>query len=227
MKVLVLNLWHAKCRDELEKYLKDKVGDYDVFCFQEVKDDAVVLCDDILKDFQYISDTKINNDYCHFESRMYFRKELKNIDSNIISIDNKEIGMMQYLNLSDGNKNYHIVNVHGVTGKSDNKLDNEARLVQSKLIIDLLKDKFGVKIIAGDFNILRNTNSIKMFSENGYIDLIDKNNIYTTRNKLVWDRFENKMLDSDYVFVKDGEVALFEVEDVLVSDHLPLMVEVE
>jgi endonuclease/exonuclease/phosphatase family metal-dependent hydrolase len=68
-----------------------------------------------------------------------------------------------------------------------------------------------------------------MFGDAGYCNLITANRIRTTRNKYVWEKFpDTPQLDSDFMFVGPGvKVIKFEVPDILVSDHLPMLLEIE
>lgn len=89
-------------------------------------------------------------------------------------------------------------------------------------------DSPSTEIIAGDFNLLPETASVRMFAERGLRDLIAEFDIPTTRNDIVWDKFpaDMKQLHADYAFVYGDDVEYdFCVEDVRVSDHLPLVVE--
>lgn len=229
MKVLVLNTWEGKLEKEITDYLILASKEFDVFLFQEVNENMKFICDEILKDCFKIIDIKVSdNKYSHYNQAIYFKNNFTLIDETVICCEDKSIGCLQCVCLRDDNGlTYNIVNVHGVTNKGDNKLDYDDRIKQSEVIVDYLRGREGVKIIAGDFNILRNAKSIMLFSQNGYQDLIRDFDIVTTRNNYAWDRFETKMLDSDYVFVDIGtKVKSFEVDDCLVSDHLPMMVEV-
>ena len=53
-----------------------------------------------------------------------------------------------------------------------------------------MKDKVGPKIIGGDFNLNPDTESIKMFEEAGYKNLIKDFKIENTRNEISWREFK-------------------------------------
>ncbi len=119
----------------------------------------------------------------------------------------------------------YIINVHG-DSRPINKQDSEERIYQSQTIIDFLKDKAGLKIVGGDFNLFPDTQSVKMFEECGYRNLIREYNIDTTRNELAW-IYPEKHLFADYAFVGPGvEVIDFQVPKNEISDHLPMILEI-
>lgn len=77
--------------------------------------------------------------------------------------------------------------------------------------------------------MLPQAESIRMFEKNNYRDLIKDFHITTTRNRIALDKYPgNERLFSDYVFVSSGvSVKGFLVPDVEISDHLPLLVEID
>jgi endonuclease/exonuclease/phosphatase family metal-dependent hydrolase len=87
----------------------------------------------------------------------------------------------------------------------------------------------GEKIIGGDFNLNKNTESVKMFEKNGYRNLIEEFGIEVTRNHLIWDLYpENIQFWADYLFVSpEVKVKSFEVPKNEVSDHLPQVLVIE
>lgn len=119
-----------------------------------------------------------------------------------------------------------VANVHGMTGSADNKLDNPNRLEQSRLIKEFGIREKGNVIICGDFNILPESESITTFSDS-FTDLIKKYGISSTRSKTSpWHGTPGEFKFSDYIFVSPNiQISNFEVPDVEVSDHLPLIME--
>ena len=75
------------------------------------------------------------------------------------------------------------------------------------------------------------TESVRMFEEAGYRNLIRDFDIKTTRNQISWDMWPDlpKQLWADFVFVSpDIKVKSFVVpEDDESSDHLPMILEVD
>ena len=141
-----------------------------------------------------------------------------------------DVWYMQYADIEISNKVVHLANIHG-KARPGHKLDTPTRLRQSKVIINFFKDKHGPKIIGGDFNLLPETKSVQMFEEAGYKNLIKDYKIKTTRNMLAWGtlkKSEEKQCFADYVFTSsDVKVKSFEVPDIKISDHLPLILSFE
>jgi endonuclease/exonuclease/phosphatase family metal-dependent hydrolase len=115
---------------------------------------------------------------------------------------------------------YGVLNIHGLW-QSSIKTDTEAKIEQSKLILDLASRTEGRKIICGDFNLLPETESIKMLSS-VFNDLIEDYSIKDTRGPL----YTKDHRFSDYAFTdKKISVEDFTLPNSNVSDHLPLMIE--
>ncbi|MBI2196313.1 hypothetical protein HYU45_01735 [Candidatus Daviesbacteria bacterium] len=127
---------------------------------------------------------------------------------------------IQYINFLLGNKEFTICNIHGIWVKGG-KGDTPSRIQQSKQIRKLLETRDGGKILCGDFNLGLDTESIKIL-DSSMINLIKKYNIETTRSKFYprSDKF------ADYTFISpDVKVTNFQVPDIEVSDHLPMILE--
>lgn len=131
-----------------------------------------------------------------------------------------------FTRLRKDGKKFTIANIHGVALPGD-KLDNPDRIAQSQKIIDFFSKEEGGKIICGDFNLLPETQSVKMLEDAGLMSLIRIYNIQETRNKLspFYGKPEYQKF-ADFTFVsKEAEVKKFEVPYVEVSDHLPMILE--
>ncbi len=131
----------------------------------------------------------------------------------------------QFLDFEDKGKNFTICNFHGIP-KPANKLDTPARINQSKKLLEFLSTKSGAKILTGDFNLLPETESIKMLEKN-MRNLVREFEIPRTRSKM--SPFYGKpdfQEYADYTFVsKDIKVESFEVPDIAVSDHLSMILQ--
>lgn len=131
----------------------------------------------------------------------------------------------QYIVLEHSGKYYTICNFHGIP-KPGNKLDTPERIAQSKKILDFLSTQNGAKIVAGDFNLLPDTESIHLI-ERQMNNLISQYNISITRSPLSpyygtagFQKF------ADYAFVSaEVVVKSFKVPDIAISDHLPMILE--
>ena len=135
-----------------------------------------------------------------------------------------------YIDLSINNQYLTICCLHGASQPGD-KLDTPNRITQSQTIIDFLASKSGEKIVMGDFNLLLETESIRMFESAGYRNLISEFKISTTRgtlHKQLHPEYAGRYQEyADYTFVTPGlKVTSFEVPDVPVSDHLPMILEI-
>ncbi len=162
---------------------------------------------------------------------MFIKKEIEVISHGDFfvyrergSFDPKDMNSLprniQYLNLISGKEKFIICNLHGIWLK-EGKNDAPVRITQSRKIKEFLGNQKGKKILCGDFNLDINTESIHMLESN-MINLIRKYNIQNTRSKY----FQGEEKFADYTFVSpDIKVKSFEVPDVEISDHLPMILE--
>lgn len=228
MKIIFLNAWRAELEEELKKYLSEEVLDTDVLCIQEADRKMRVVAEEVLSDFKISTAEK---DIVH-DDRLavanFFRQEIDLQESGLIIDGKKELGLGLFSKVKTKNGDISFGNIHGLP-RPGPKLDTAERIEQSEQIIEFFREIQGQKIIGGDFNILPDQRSITMFEDNGYIDLIKKYNIKTTRNRYAWEKYPESILYySDYLFVSpDVKVKSFEVPDIEVSDHLPLVLEID
>lgn len=227
MKIIFLNTWNGKIRDGITEFIKKHSIDTDIFCFQEIYPEMRLLCKDMLSNYNEIHAYKDLGDGDDFPQGTYVRKKIEVI-SSVIFESQMDRGLGINTEITFKNKIIHLCNFHGRAYPGD-KLDMPGRLLQSKGLIEFYKDKNGAKIIGGDFNMLPDTESIRMFAKNGYRDLIKEFNVKTTRNRLAWKMYpDNPQYYSDYVFISpDVTIRNFSVPDIEISDHLPLILEVE
>jgi endonuclease/exonuclease/phosphatase (EEP) superfamily protein YafD len=228
MKLLFLNAWGGTVKPLIHDFIKEKSIDTDIFCFQEAFENNEWLFKDQLSNFNHISDFKYFGPNDEYYQSTYLNKSIKTNAIETIFQNEPDTGLCLFTSLLVNNKPLNLCNVHGIW-KPGNKLDTPGRLKQSSQIIDFLKNVTGPKIIGGDFNLEFDSQSVKMFEDNGYVNLIKKYNISTTRNNLSWARFpNNKQYFADYVFVSpDINVLNFSVPNIEVSDHLPLILEIK
>jgi endonuclease/exonuclease/phosphatase family metal-dependent hydrolase len=232
MKIIFLNVWNFKLTNELTEFIKFHKASTDVFCFQEAYDKTRWICRDLLKDFDVYNDFKyIPNTTDSYEDEFpqatYIKKNLQINKYEVVLKDEEGTGLALHTQLVLNNKLINVCNVHGIS-KPGNKLDDKYRIIQSTKIIEFYKNVPGIKVIGGDFNLEKNTQSVNMFSEAGYIDLISKYKIETTRNRIVWEKYPNNILYySDFVFTSsDCNINSFEVPALEISDHLPIVLEI-
>lgn len=251
MKLISLNVWGGKLFDDLMAFIRNEKGTTDVFCFQEVfwtqsgikelRGFQANLYQEIaaeLTDFTGLYDKvvlgrDIQGDSVDFPVwyglAIFVKKSLPIIEHGSIPIftpNPTEDGeghfrrTLQYAVV--GQERYIIANVHGLH-LGGGKEDLPQRIRQSNLIHDFLSKRLGKKILCGDFNLLPETESLKIL-EQGMMNLITVHHIETTRSKF----YTKPAKFADYTFVSpDVQVKSFTVPNVEASDHLPMIVEFE
>ena len=150
------------------------------------------------------------NEYRYEYDATEFREKdwCRSIQNSIVNINGKDI---------------QIINVHGIWNKG--KIGDERTIAQSKFILDKIRLDIPC-IVVGDFNLLPETESIKMINEK-MRNLIEEYNIKTTRPSFD-DGLDKGNLVCDYIFVNDKvKVNSFEVLNSKASDHLPLVLDFE
>ncbi|MDP4001790.1 MAG: endonuclease/exonuclease/phosphatase family protein [bacterium] len=138
-------------------------------------------------------------------------------------------GNFQYVHLEIQGRAFTICNFYGMWYPGS-KLDTPERLAQSDSLVSFLANRKGHQVVLGDFNLLPDTRSIRRIEEVGLTNLIRAFGIKTTRGAFVksfsqyWDNFQEY---TDYAFTSSGlEVLDFQVPEVAISDHLPLVVKI-
>lgn len=119
-----------------------------------------------------------------------------------------------------------IATMHGIS-RPGTKLDNPDRLRQSREVRRVLDRQVGPSLLVGDFNLLPETESIRIL-EYGRCNLIAEHGIRTTRSrKNQYYGTPQEQPHANYAFATpDLTVHDFTVPDVDVSDHLPLLLTV-
>ncbi len=230
MKIIFLNTWEGKQSDGFYDFIKQHIPDTDIFCFQEVYDNVRDLLSKLLIDFNEVYKYQFGFEFEKgiedYAQAIYIRKNIKVLKSEELFKNSTKAGLGLAIDVELDGTILHLLNYHGISRPKD-KLDTEARLGQSKKIIDYYNNLSGAKILGGDFNFLPETESYNMFIKRGYKELIKFNNIPTTRNRLFWDNRPQKHLFSDYIFIsKEIEPKKFQVPNIEISDHLPLILEI-
>lgn len=230
MQLLFLNLWNGKVADPLRTFLGN--GDsFDVVCFQEFAGDGESIVRATFPKYNLVSAEKHAGYKSNFSVATLVHPQYKIEKSVELLQSDDEVGLALALEIQDPNgRSITIVNVHGTARKRENGqfLDTDGKL-DFPALLQYLEERSDPKIIGGDFNMLPEAKSIQAFVKVGYRDLIREYAIPTTRNHFSWDRYPNSpYLFSDYVFT-DSTVLIksFSVPDVEVSDHLPMILEIE
>ncbi len=258
MKLISLNVWGGHEFDALLSFLATHVENTDIFCFQEVylcpqpvvsrgtRMNILEEIERILPDHrsffipiqENIDENGATGISSTFGQVIFVRKTLS-VEKEGFVFTHRERNAMQgddfgtigigfqYLRLKKAGSPLIILNVHGNSRPSD-KLDTVDRLTQVQKIKDFLKNASGQKIVCGDFNLMPETQSIRILEEN-MKNLIKEFAILDTRGKLNARKYPNDHSPQrfgDYIFVSPNiNVISFKVPSALVSDHLPLILE--
>ena len=226
MKIIYLNCWNGTLQKDIVDFLLIQHETSDIFCLQEV---SVSLENEIIKKLKDFA--KVDN-----------RSSLNPFSNRLVVLVRRSLDFKtkknDFIQLYFEKYSLSVINIHGVA-QPDHKLDTKERINLSKEIIKFC-NKSKHAIIGGDFNLMPRTKSIKILEENGFKNLIKEFKIKRTRNTYAWEQAEKlkklgiitkyykKQQISDYCFVsKDIKVKSFEVPDVGISDHLPLILEFE
>lgn len=148
--------------------------------------------------------------------------------NSLVDYENgKEAVSAQWVKIRQDKKSFWVINFHGLS-RPGNKLDSKARLKQSKDLAKILKNLHGPKILCGDFNLMPETESVKVIERANMANLIKKYKIKNTRNSISWKKYNNRQSFADFTFVSpEIKVKKFKVPYTLVSDHLPMILEFE
>jgi endonuclease/exonuclease/phosphatase family metal-dependent hydrolase len=128
---------------------------------------------------------------------------------------------LQFVTVEAAGGRFSVMNFHGLWNGLG-KGDSEERIAQSRRILDFLRGRKEPFVLCGDFNLLPETDSLRMLEAAALRNLVVEWGFATTRTRLYArpDKF------ADYVFVSDGvKVRDFRVLPDEVSDHAPLLLE--
>jgi endonuclease/exonuclease/phosphatase family metal-dependent hydrolase len=244
MKILCLNTWGGRLTEKLVDFLKQHT-DVDVFCFQEVYNEAhgkdTIWMDtnfDLLNDLK-----KALPDYlCYYDPHlsdywglaMFVRKELIVLEQGEWFVhkhkghnyEQEKIGHtaknVQYVTLKiEDQQKITIINFHGLWN-GQGKGDSDDRIEQSRQLLEFCARMRNQYVLCGDFNLLPDSKSLLMFEEFGLRNLVKENNITSTRTSL----YPKEGRFADYAFVAKGvDVKKFSVLPDEVSDHAPMLIE--
>ncbi len=243
MKLISLNTFGGTFFESLIEFVEREESTTDIFCFQEILSEAhdatnvrgmrmnlFIELRTILADFDYVSLVTNHKNQAPEEGYTFGKTIFVKKPMQIETLTDHTEGAFLVAKIKQMNTEFIVCNVHGRSLPGE-KFDTAERLEQSKNILDFLAAQSGEKIICGDFNLLPQTQSIKMFEEAGYKNLITDFAITTTRgtlHKKTYPEYAN-LPDgfqefADYTFVMPGIlVKSFDVPDLSLSDHLPMI----
>ena len=255
MKLITLNLWGGKLFGSLVEFVNKQKDDVDVFCFQDclfgsnaefspIQGGRLNLFSElqtILNDFNGRIYRNPEESYFHGEllspdvgcgQVIFVRKKYQVIEQggfrshpeslyhkggNLVS------GRCQWVKIADTDSSlFTIMNLHGLWQRNSYKKDTPERLEQSQKIREFFGTSTQKNILCGDFNIVHDGNAISLLEE-GMVNLVKKHNITSTRSE----HYPKEEKFADYILVSDTiEVKNFTVLPDVVSDHLPLFLEI-
>ncbi len=258
MKIIFLNIWGGKVYEPLMEFMRKHAPTTDFFCLQEVLDSPEVRTvslgcrANILTDLKatlpsFISyfapavrsfDGDISWDFDFVLGNAILARDAIVVSSSgnfPVSEGGLHVNqqqpfphLLQFLRFEQGDVHYTLANIHGIAHPGS-KRDTNARIAQSQKTLDFLAEEKGEKILGGDFNLLPDTESIRMIERAGMRNLIAEYGITTTRNLLSYGLYPEaeRQYFADYAFVSPGiNVKSFTVPQIDISDHLPLILEV-
>jgi endonuclease/exonuclease/phosphatase (EEP) superfamily protein YafD len=237
MRIIFLNSWFGEAGKPYFDFMRIQSKTTDVFCLMEISFELFEKLKLILKNYEGFYEQVILLKSWKIADVMaiFLKKDLSAVNSGkLVTYRNNsnDTGFSQYISINTEEGTFHLMSVHGKS-RPGHKLDTPARIEQSRKIIGFFKGKKGPKIIGGDFNLMPETESIRLLEADGYKNLIKEFDIKSTRNKVSWEQFKDKpgftkQYFADYAFVSpDVKVKNFEVPYTEISDHLPLILDIE
>jgi len=248
MKIVTLNTWGGRAgKENLLAFFEQYKDSVDIFCLQEIwrapyehlegVDMTQVVTDGlqeisrVLSDFQVFFHPHHQEDYGLatfvrsnrnvYEQGDYFVHKYK----EYVPIGNvgKHARNIQYIKIGEKENPLTVINFHGLWNGAG-KEDTEERILQSENIIQFLKEQKGRIVFCGDFNLLPETQSLRMMEDFGLHNLVREFGITSTRTSFYTkpEKFADYIFTSSNVAVKDFQVLPEEV-----SDHAALLVEIE
>ena len=232
MRIIFLNSYYATVGKLFYEFIEKNSSSADIFCLTEVYPEMFSRLEEMLPVFNGFYEKGVLDEKFFYGQAVFVRDEIlakkfNRINSPMDIQDKQNFAFTLPFQITFKDKDLHIMNIHGKSRPED-KLDTPARIKQSENILDFLKNKVGPKIIGGDFNLMPETKSIRMFEDAGYKNLIKDFGIINTRNRISWEKFpdEEKQYFADYVFISpEIKVNSFEVPNIEISDHLPLILD--
>jgi endonuclease/exonuclease/phosphatase family metal-dependent hydrolase len=244
MKLISLNVWGGAVNKPLLEFLSEN-RDVDFFLFQEMHHNATKktnwdnrgnpnLFEDIKKILPEHDGYFAPAQDDEYGLAGFLKKDIKVLESGDIFIHRYKDAMkdMQGANLGrnlqyfkiDAAKPYALLNFHGLwTGQG--KKDTEDRIKQSNKIVEFARSISGDYVLAGDFNLLPDTESIKILEGMDVRNLIKDYGITNTRTS-----YYTKTTDkfADYTFTTPGlNVKDFKILPDEVSDHAAMYLKFE
>lgn len=244
MRIITLNVWQGKLRPKLFAFLEREAHTTDIFCFQEMinvpgvspdRSDLFSRVVEALPDFQGFFESAEDKGNGIEMGLAIFVKRMVPVDEEgdffvyrtrnaMVGDDGRTLGKnIQFVEFPRSGKEVTVINFHGIW-MGDGRKDTEDRITQAKKMKEFLRTIDGAKIVCGDFNLTRDTQSLAILDE-GMRNLIKEAGAISTRPEKYFpypDKFCDYILVDNNVTVKH-----FEVMPDIVSDHLALLLDFE
>lgn len=230
MKLITLNTWAGRNKEPFEAFLRERMEETDIFCFQEIFNNYDGATGEYSNDdsgngniLQEITDILSNFDqyFCPiaenvFGIAIFLKKGIELVASGEVMLyhnpdydptdeNSDHDRKMQWVHIKHGRKDVIVMNIHG-HWDAQGKDDTPNRLAQSNIINEFMEQSgMTPKILVGDFNLNPHTESIQLLKK--YLSNV-------------------AMKHDDYIFVSPE--ILVEHCEVLpdeVSDHAPLFLQ--
>ncbi|MDB5244360.1 MAG: hypothetical protein JWN18_230 [Parcubacteria group bacterium] len=241
MKLITLNTWGGRIGKPFIEFIKSH-QDVDIFCFQEIYENAKEVMEAVYPNDMFDQFSDLQELLPHHQGffrpvlhgvygiATFIKKDISLIEEGELFIhysasetitDGHHSRNLQWVKFNLNGKVFTVINVHGLwNGKG--KSDTPERIVQSNVIKEFMNKAEGEKILAGDFNLNPDTESIDIIAK-GMRNLITENAITSTRTSL----YEKQGKFADYIFISpDIHVKDFKVLPEEVSDHSALYLEI-
>lgn len=248
MQVISLNTWGGRAghAEFLSFFERNKTTD--IFCLQEVwrapyphlegrmaggvaldnaktMTDALLRIAEILPEHDFFFHPHVGENY---GLAMFVKKSMEVLESGEVFVHKHkefvpegDVGLharnVQYVTVTYGGRPFSVLNFHGLWN-GQGKSDTPDRLEQSKRIVDFTKKLSGPFVLCGDFNLLPETESLRMLENAGMRNLVREYGITSTRSPL----YTKPEKYADYMLASGVDVVSFEVLPDVVSDHMAL-----
>lgn len=254
MKTISLNTWGGRAgKDKLLAFL-DRHRDADVFCLQEMwsapyehlqghnAGGLAIEHEDIMvygvQDVTALLDGHVPHFHPHhldnYGLMMLTKDDVPVVETGDVyvyrergHVPDGDVGFharnVQYATIDTPKGPRTVMNFHGLwNGKG--KGDSDDRIAQSRRILDFVATIPHPFVLCGDFNLLPDTESLRMLERAGLRNLIREHGITSTRTNI----YTKPEKFADYAFVSDEiDVRRFEILPDVVSDHSPMLLEWE
>ena len=218
-----LNTWGGRLRLPLQEHVSNQAPKVKGFLFQEMNPSLYRKLIRILPDHHgHFAIAHRREGLAMFVSR---DTETSPVADLVVHdgqfVDQRRI--LQYVQFEREGRLYTIINYHGMLTAA--KADTDESIGQAHRVRAFLESVTGSKILCGDFNVMPDTETMRIIKGNDMVDLVTENNVKSTRNR----HFKGEEQLADYILVSRGIVdkVRFEVLPDEVSDHLALVVDVD